>query len=366
MPPSLHQRLKDTLVERFQDLTLGSRLPSTRDLAAEFGVAYLTINRVLRDLEHDGYIVRKAKQGTFLANRERPVGRDYDHAPGASGTVVFIHPDYYSFHYWSHLQRAEAAAVKGGLRLAEFKIPSGKVYDRAVAFCRSLSDLAGVIMLPVPGSLTTKTLGQLNDLGVPVVFVSDVLPTQAHANLYSVDGDHHAIGALAVDTLVGLGHRHLAHLHNEPISPQPLRSGFAEALGRHGLPDSALRKLQGGVKAWDDSRDAAYELIHRILDDHRTTAVILDSINGVYGVQRALWEKGLQAPKDLSLLAIGNSNRMEEYFSPPVTTIDWDRNEETRLAFAAIAGSWPSRQRHIGLEPKLYRRSSTAIPGQGD
>src|SRR5690606_36929715 len=112
----------------------------------------------------------------------------------------------------------------------------------------------------------------------------------------------------------------------EPISPHLLRNGFAEALSRHGLPDSALRKLQGGVKAWDDSRDAAYDLIHRILGDHRTTAVILDSINGVYGVQRALWEKGLLVPKDLSLLAIGNSNRLEEYFSPPVTTIDWDRS----------------------------------------
>lgn len=359
MRTSLHQRLKDILIGRFQDLPLGARIPSTRDLAAEFKAAYLTLNRVLRDLEHDGYIIRKAKQGTFLASRERPVSRGFDHAPGATGTVVFIHPDYFSFHYWMHLRNAEEAAVKSGLRLAEFKIQSGHTYERAVSFAKSLPDLVGVITLPVPGSMSAKSLDLLNGLGVPVALVSDQLPDNKRRNLYSVDADHTAMGRLAVNTLVDLGHQHLAYLANEPARSHSMRDGMLAALKKRGLPPRSLKIYQRGTKAWDDSREAAYALSQTLLADGGSTGAILDSLHGAMGLQRALWEQGLSAPTELSFLSIGNSNDTEAYLTPPVTTIDWDRTEETRLAFAAIAGKWPGKARHIALPSTLFPRTST-------
>lgn len=364
MRTTLHQRLKDILIGRFQDLPLGARIPSTRDLAAEFGAAYLTVNRLLRDLEHDGYIIRKAKQGTFLASRERPVSRGFDHAPGATGTVVFIHPDYFSFHYWMHLRNAEEAAVKSGLRLAEFKIQSGKTYERAVSFARSLPDLVGVVTLPVPGSLSPKTLDLLESLAVPVVLISDQLPDGKRKHLYSVDADYHAIGRMTVDTLLDLGHSRLAYLANEPARPKTMREGCFAALKKRGLSQRSLKIYQRGTQAWDDSREAAYALSQTMLNESRPTGVILDSLHGAMGLQRALWEHGLSAPKAMSFLTIGNSNDTEAYLTPPVTTIDWNRGEETRLAFAAIAGKWPSKTRHIALTPTLFPRTSTGpCPG---
>jgi DNA-binding LacI/PurR family transcriptional regulator len=82
------------------------------------------------------------------------------------------------------------------------------------------------------------------------------------------------------------------------------------------------------------------------------------------GVQRALWERRMSAPEHVSYLAIGTANGLEAFMTPSVTTIEWDRGEETRLAFAAIAGKWPSKKRHIQLQPKLLPLNSTGpAPG---
>jgi DNA-binding LacI/PurR family transcriptional regulator len=360
MAISVHQRLKDTLIERFQTLPLGSRLPSGRDLGSEFNVAYLTITRVLRDLEHEGYIVRKAKQGTFLASRERPVGSAFDHAPGANGTVVFIHPDYFSYHYWIHLRRAEEAAVKGGLRFAEYKIQSGKVYDRAVAFARTCDDLCGVIALPVPGSLAPAALDQLASLDVPVVLISEELPEPHRPKLFSIDADYFAIGRLAMDTLLDAGHRRITYIEHEPNRSPHMRRGLADAVAARGLPPRTLEILGSGIEAWQDSREAGYELSKRMLDQGTATAAILDSLNGALGLQRAMWERQLSAPSDLSYIAIGNSNGLEEFLTPPVSTIDWNRDEEIRLAYAIITGAVKPKQANFTLPPRLFEQASIA------
>ena len=62
------------------DWSPGERLPSHRDLAAELGVAPLTVRQVLAQLEEQGLVSRQVGRGTFV--------RD-----GASPTVTMIGTD---------------------------------------------------------------------------------------------------------------------------------------------------------------------------------------------------------------------------------------------------------------------------------
>lgn len=62
------RRVYDALRERLRrgQAPPGSRLPSHRELAAEFGVAPLTARHALAELEREGFVVRVQGRGTFV------------------------------------------------------------------------------------------------------------------------------------------------------------------------------------------------------------------------------------------------------------------------------------------------------------
>lgn len=51
------------------DLAPGDKLPSERDLADDWGIAYLTVRRTMQQLREDGVIVTVQGKGTFIAGR---------------------------------------------------------------------------------------------------------------------------------------------------------------------------------------------------------------------------------------------------------------------------------------------------------
>ena len=49
------------------ELKPGHKLPAERDLAAQIGVAYMTVRRAMRELRDRGLIVTVVGRGTFIA-----------------------------------------------------------------------------------------------------------------------------------------------------------------------------------------------------------------------------------------------------------------------------------------------------------
>lgn len=58
------------------ELQPGDKLPAERDLAAEVGVAYMTVRRAMKLLRDQGIIVTVVGRGTFVAPRTRPAETD--------------------------------------------------------------------------------------------------------------------------------------------------------------------------------------------------------------------------------------------------------------------------------------------------
>lgn len=50
------------------DLRPGARLPSERDLAAEYGVAYMTVRRAMARLREEGWVESVHGKGTFISD----------------------------------------------------------------------------------------------------------------------------------------------------------------------------------------------------------------------------------------------------------------------------------------------------------
>jgi DNA-binding transcriptional regulator YhcF (GntR family) len=66
----VYTMLRDSLLSG--DFAPGARLPSHTELAAEFGVATLTVRHVLAHLEQEGLVSREHGRGTFARARATP------------------------------------------------------------------------------------------------------------------------------------------------------------------------------------------------------------------------------------------------------------------------------------------------------
>lgn len=73
-PQLVYVALADHLAARIAagELRPGARLPSERDLAAEYGVAYMTVRRAAALLRERGLIVTVHGRGTYVAEPQEP------------------------------------------------------------------------------------------------------------------------------------------------------------------------------------------------------------------------------------------------------------------------------------------------------
>lgn len=63
-------RLADHIDARIRagELSLGRRLPAERDMAEEYGVAYLTVRRAMKELRRRGLIRTVVGRGTYVVD----------------------------------------------------------------------------------------------------------------------------------------------------------------------------------------------------------------------------------------------------------------------------------------------------------
>lgn len=61
--------VKNCLLEKINTMASNEKLPSERDLIEEFGFSRPTIQKALSDLENEGIIYRKPRQGSFVSER---------------------------------------------------------------------------------------------------------------------------------------------------------------------------------------------------------------------------------------------------------------------------------------------------------
>lgn len=331
----VHQEVRAAVLRRIQGLSLETRLPSDRELAREFNVAFLTINRVMNDLEREGYVERRARKGTWLASHERSVQTSDEHRGGGNGVVVFAYPNWFSHPIWQHLRLAEALAVKGGLRLVEYKLNPDSTPARLLDFAARQEGLAGVLLLPVPNCADLPALAAL---GRPVVLLSSEVAVDGHPGLHAFDTDWSAAGRLVAARLLDAGHRRLAWINCEPGRDERLVRGMRHELKQRGLRPSDLTTYALGAGAWSDARANALVLTRRLLDEGVASAAFVDSLAGAAGVLRALWERDRRCPEHLSLIAAGDQSGAEGYCTPALTTLDSDWDAEMQRAFAVLRG----------------------------
>ena len=191
--------------------------------------------------------------------------------------------------------------------------------------------------------------------GFPVV-IQGYLPG---LGVPSVDVDNEAGARLAVEHLLGLGHRRIACITNASLAytaASERLAGYREALSEAGLSEDAALVAEGAFDATSGHR-AVNEILARTTPD----AVFVASDVVAIGALAGLREAGLTVPGDVSVVGF-DAIPLAAYLDPPLTTLSLPAHDLGRAAGRAIldriAGR-PVAGRTL-LPTELIVRASTA------
>jgi DNA-binding LacI/PurR family transcriptional regulator len=212
---------------------------------------------------------------------------------------------------------------------------------------------AGIVLLSpvVPAAAIEAAARQC-----PVVLVSR---TSRAAGVDTVNDDGEAGAALAVEHLVRLGHRRIAHLDGGGAAGAAARRrGFQATMRAHGLEPIVVRSEHTDTAG----EKAVRELLTAYDRADLPTALVSGNDFNAVGAISALEENGLRVPGDVSVVGYDNTS-LAGLRHVSLTTVDQPRTEMGRLAFEAllerVRGERDAPVRHL-LHPSLVVRSTTA------
>lgn len=179
--------------------------------------------------------------------------------------------------------------------------------------------------------------------------------------LPAVVSDDRLAMKLAVDHLVQLGHRRIAHLAGPQDLPTGVgrRLGFEQALRDHDLQPLAVQACSAY------SREAGREAIEALLQQGvRPQAVVCSNDLVALGAYDGLRQAGLSVPGDVSVTG-HNDMPLVDMVEPPLTTIRLPHRElgwrAAQMLFEEL-GADDLSATTVVLRPTLVVRGSTAAP----
>jgi LacI family transcriptional regulator len=152
--------------------------------------------------------------------------------------------------------------------------------------------------------------------GVPIVLVNRCTDRKLFP---WVAGDDATGMALAVEHLLGLGHRSIAHV----AGPQSMSTGVTRVRAfRHAVETAGIGPEQAPVVVSESyTAPAGERATHELLERHPdTTAICAGNDLIALGALHALKTRGLRCPQDLSLVGFNDMPFADE-FQPPLTTV---------------------------------------------
>ena len=168
MVETRHNFLKRTIREWIAKMASGSRLPSENELSAKFNVSRMTVNKVVCELEKEGYVIRRRHYGTFV--------REYTEQPRM---VTFLMPcpdnlisnDHSSYYRRGLLSGAMEAVRQTGSRLETLSVsPTNNMDDIDLP---SLKHLKSDSLVIVTGTWYAKIFALLHQYSCRVCFLDE-------------------------------------------------------------------------------------------------------------------------------------------------------------------------------------------------
>lgn len=337
-----------------------SKTPTLRDLATATGVHLSTVSRVINprtrskvSAEVADRILAEAKRVGYRPNRSASTL-----VTRKSSIIGVVLPDITNAVFPPILMGIEDALREHGYLAIVANVGAGE-QEQLFVINRLLGQQVDGLILAT-ACRHDPVIKLCVDQGVPVVTVNRSDETGIASCVVSDD----QVGMrLAVEHLVKLGHRRIAHIAGpESLSTGHLRRlGFLAAIEACGLAPSDAFVYAGGGYSRECGKAALLELMRQW---PQATAVVAGNDLVAIGCYDALAEMGLRCPDDVAIVG-HNDMPFMDLLRPPLTTIRIGHRvmglEAARLMLQAIETPG-SAVLEIRLKPELVVRESTAAP----
>lgn len=340
-------------------------LPTIREVAKLAGVSVATVSKTLN---------RSGKVSDLLQERVTDAARALGYAPHASarslrsgatriiGLLVADLANPYFLKLVENIERLSSAAGYSVILCNSGEDPEREERHLSMLLSQRAD---GAIVIPTRRSWSGR-IAALSGLPVPGILVDRKLEG---LDLDSVTTDNVMLGRQAAEHLHALGHRRVGIVMGSPehqIARHRLdgfRAGFAAA----GLPlDEQL------IERDNFNEEEGYVAARRLLDrPDRPTAVFATNNHLALGLLRAIGDRGLSIPADISVVAV-DELPWAGLVRPGMTVVTQPSQSIAEMAVATLleriaegrAGSDAGKSQSIVLQPSLVIRGSTTQPGE--
>ena len=322
------------------------------DVARAAAVSHQTVSRVLKGDPTVGAVLRERVEVAVRDLRYRPSAAARALASKRTRTLglITVGQPYFGPSSTAHGFNAAARAAGWDVTIEALERADGTDLMEAVQALRSRDVQAVVVVAPTPE--VHDAVASVPEKDVPFLIAG------RGDGLSGVAMDQEAAAVTAVEHLVGLGHRGIAHLAGPAhwLDARDREDGWRAALAVAGLPEGPL--LRGDWSPGSGAAAAAAILASG------ATAVFCANDQMALGVLHELHASGVDVPRDLSVVGFDDIPEAA-YFTPALTTLRQDFVSLGRRLLErveALLGSGPVEPTPPSPAPELVVRGSTAPP----
>lgn len=299
--------------------------PATiRDVARVAAVSVGTVSRSLNAPATVRPVTLAKVQAAIAALNFRPDSRAQNMRRRNTMTVGFVVDD-----ITNPLHAETFKAADAQMRLQGYSLylvnTNGQAEEESAAIDMLQHGRADGVIMTINNETDERTRKRMMELRIPSVLLDRDIPLEIDAVLT----DHAAGMTQAAHYLIGLGHRRIALLSaSTEIRPGRERvRGFVEAFQRNGLPvpEDLIRARSLSVEF------GLHEANLLLGSAVPPTAIIAAGNRILVGVLKAVQQRGLRIPQDLSLISCDQTD-LALLYPGPITLIDRDIREVGRTA----------------------------------
>jgi len=329
-----------------------------KSIARDLGVSVVTVSKVLHnhaDISQETRIrvLQRIKEVNYQPNLSARAL-----STGRTSLVGLIVPDLVHPFFAQVAKGISARLGAQGYNLIIASSEENRQLERREVDQMMARSVDALILASADSDATS--LVKLTERGVPFVLLDRKIPGfPAHF----VGIDDVLAGSLATQHLVDIGCKTIAHIAGSEVSTAIDRqAGHLATLAKHGLslPQSYIVRHGSGDDAGDTS---GYGAMKRLLQlNPQPDGVFCCNDPLAMGAFRAIFEVGLQVPKDIAVIGCGNLH-YDDLLRVPLTSLDQDAanlgESVARLALDIIKKKNGSAPVNVLLPTRLVVRAST-------
>ncbi|WP_040674899.1 GntR family transcriptional regulator [Paenibacillus terrigena] len=283
----------------------GHRLPTSREFSQYYNSSVNTVEKAIKELEQEGWLIRDGRRGTFMDKRKAThAGRTHLVAAFVMGIENPL---------WSAaLRGAEDALYKQGYHLLISS--DDRNYEKLEILVRGAVDrkVEGVILSPImsPGyeEINNRLISLLQDNGIKIVFLDRIV---SNTEIPYVTSDNMEGAYNLTKLLLDQGHRRILFIRNTNVSTMNERLfGFKQAIMDYGIEYSDEFDVLISTESEDFSNDfeAYCNLFEQKMRQKSFTAIFTANDLIAEAAIRSFEKLNYRIPEDVSLVTYDAEN----------------------------------------------------------